>query len=69
MNALQDGYLGILFIFFVSVFRLIFLFFNHVYKIHQFSNFQKKPDDMLCKLVSAIYIQNMKSLCLFLIPK
>ena len=61
MNPLQDGYLG--FSFFISSSSKFLIFFN-VDKIYSFSNF-KKPDDMLCKPVSAIHIKNKDDTSIF----
>ena len=57
------------FVFLTSKILKNIFFEKNVYKIYLFSNFQKKPDDMLCKLISTIHTPKMKTIHLFFIPK
>ena len=57
-----------MFWFFASNFLKNNVFEKNVYKIYPFRIF-KKPDGMLCNLISTIHIQNMKTIHLFLISK
>ena len=70
MNALQDGYLGFSIFCFFSLknFEKYFFLKKMSIKSTLFRIF-KKPDDMLCKLISTIHIPKMKTIHLFLIPK
>ena len=69
MNALQDGYLRFsIFCFFSLKIFETYLFEKMPIKSTLFRIF-KKPDDMLCKLISTIHIPKMKTIHLFLIPK
>ena len=71
MNALQDGYLGFSICWFLSLKSFeknIFFLKKKFIKSTLFRIF-KKPDDMLCKLISTIHTPKMKTIHLFFIPK